>query len=70
MNKFAEKLKDEEDRSGNTDYGNIFLISAIALFIVFAAFKGSMVSTVQNVAGDFVSKFDSLRVADTGRPNL
>jgi hypothetical protein len=70
MKKFAEPITEEADRSASIDYGNVLLISAVALFIVFAAFKGGMVSTVQNVASDFASKFDSLSIADSGRPNM
>ncbi|MDZ4832326.1 MAG: hypothetical protein SGJ27_00860 [Candidatus Melainabacteria bacterium] len=73
MNKIARILHQfttEEDGSGNTEYGNVFLMCAVALFIIFAAFQGGMVSTVKNVAGDFASQFDSLTIADSGRPNM
>lgn len=73
MDKLAANLTrfiEEEDGSGNTDYGNLLFVAAIALFVVFAAFQTGMVSTAQNVAGDFVNKFDSLSIADSGRPNL
>jgi Flp pilus assembly pilin Flp len=61
---------EEEDGSGDTEYGNLYLVAAVALFIIFAAFQGGMMSTVQNVAGDFVNKLDSLSVADSGRTTL
>lgn len=65
-----DKFKNEQERGGGIDYGNIFLLSAVALFIIFAAFQGGMIATVQEVAGNFADNFESLRVADTGRPNI
>lgn len=70
MGEIVKFFNNENEGSGAADYGNLFLISAVALFIIFGAFQGGMMATVQNVASDFASKFDSLKVADTGRPTM
>ena len=64
------KFFNNDNDTGNADYGNLFLISAVALFIILGAFQNGMMATVQNVTSDFASKFDSLSIADTGRPNM
>jgi Flp pilus assembly pilin Flp len=56
----------EEDGSGSTEHGNLYLVVAIALFAIFATFQGGMLSTVSTVA----SQFDSLKVADSGNSTL
>jgi len=60
----------EEDGSGSTDYGNVFLLVAVALFVIFAAFQGGLLTGVDTVAGELVNKLDSLNIADSGRPTM
>lgn len=60
----------EEDGSGSTDHGNLYLVAAIALFALFAALQGGMLSTVSTVASQFVNQFDSLSIADSGKSTL
>ena len=60
MKKVEEFFNQEEGSNGT-----IVLVVAVALFIVFAAFQGGMISTVQTVAGDFVNKLDALSIADS-----
>lgn len=67
MAKLLDQFRTEEDGAGSTDYGNVYLVAAVALFIIFAAFQGGLMLTVQTVAGEFVNKLDALSVADAGR---
>lgn len=60
----------EEDGSGSTEHGNLYLVVAVALFAIFAAFQGGMLSTVSTVASQFVNQFDSLTIADSGKPTM
>lgn len=60
----------EEDGSGSTEHGNLYLVVAVALFAIFAALQGGMLSTVSTVASQFVNQFDSLTIADSGKPTM
>lgn len=67
---FTTKFLTEEDGAGSNEYGNVYLLVAIALFVIFAALQGGLMSAVDVVAGEFVNKLDSLSIADSGRPSM
>ncbi len=69
MNKVAQYVKNfitEEDGSVSNEYGSVYLMVAIALFVVYAAFHGGLLVTVQTIASEFVTKLDSLSIANSG----
>jgi len=71
MDKLASFLKDfvrEEDGSTTNEYGGVYLLVAVALFVLFAVFHGGLLATVQLIAGEFVSKLDSMSIANSNNP--
>lgn len=71
MNKAQRFLKDfltQEVGSTSNEYGSVYMLSALALAIVFVVFQGSLMATVHTIANEFVNKMDSLSVANQGQP--
>jgi len=62
-------IKDESG-SASSEYGSVYLLVAVGLFIVFTVFHGGISNAVGVIADDFVNKLDSMSVASEKNFNL
>ena len=72
MGKIAGMWKEfihHEDGGTTNEYGSVYILLAIALFIIFAAFHGGITATVQTISTEFVNKLDTMSIANSGHQN-
>ncbi|MGD9684091.1 MAG: hypothetical protein AB7W16_23240 [Candidatus Obscuribacterales bacterium] len=64
-----EFIKDESG-SASGEYGSVYLLVALGLFIVFTVFHHGISNAVGVIADDFVNKLDRMSVASEKNFNL
>ena len=56
-------MKTDRVEQPNKDYRSVYLLVAAALFVVLSVIQGGVVSSVSQMANEFVNRMDSISIA-------
>lgn len=70
MQFMVEDYTIEPASASKGNYGSVYLLVAIGLFVVFSVFHGGFLNAVSTIADDFTNKLDKMSIASERNLNL
>ncbi len=56
-------MKSDRVEQSNKEYGSVYLLVAASLFVVLTVVQGGVVSSVSQMADEFISRMDTISIA-------